>query len=107
MSTNKRRETQSPPRREILSRLLAATFGSYAVTSLAMSLLALALALSSIPGSNNADRVLIATLLSFVLCPVIVILVFSTRSALRAWVGLGLTAVLMSAIIVTLKMALL
>lgn len=105
MSTNKRRETQSPPRREILSRVLAATFGGYAVTSLAMSLLALAL--SSIPGSNNADRVLIATLLSFVLCPVIVILVFSTRSALRAWVGLGLTAVLMSAIIVTLKMALL
>ena len=105
MSTNKRRETQSPPRREILSRVLAATFGGYAVTSLAMSLLALTL--SSIPGSNNADRVLIATLLSFVLCPVIVILVFSTRSALRAWVGLGLTAVLMSAIIVTLKMALL
>lgn len=67
----------------------------------------MALALSSIPGSNNADRVLIATLLSFVLCPVIVILVFSTRSAMRAWVGLGLTAVLMSAIIVTLKMALL
>lgn len=103
MSTNKRRETQSPPRREILSRVLAATFGGYAVTSLAMSLLALAL--SSISGSNNADQVLIATLLSFVLCPVIVILVFSSRSALRAWVGLGLAAVLMGAVIVALEMA--
>ena len=88
-----------------MSRVLAATLGGYAVTSLAMSLLALTL--SSIPGSNNADRVLIATLLSFVLCPVIVILVFSTRSAMRAWVGLGLAAVLMSAVIVALKMALL
>lgn len=101
MSKTTRKEVQPQPihRWGIVSRVLAATLGGYAVTSLAMSLLAL----SSIPGGSDADPVLIATLLSFVLYPVIVILVFSTRSAGRAWVGLGLTALLMSAVIVALK----
>lgn len=81
----------------IFSQLLAACLGGYVLSSLAMSLLALLL--SSIEGSNPANSVLIATLLSFLLYPVIVILVFSTRSALRAWVWLGVAALLMAALL--------
>lgn len=81
----------------VLSRVLAATLGGYGVSALAMALLALLL--SSGPDRQSANSVLFATMLSFVLYPVIVIVVFSVRSALRAWLGLGVIALLLGAAI--------
>lgn len=74
----------------VLSRVLAASVGGYALTALAMTTLAAALPLVS--PASNADGVLSATLLSFAVYTGIAIWVFSVRSATRAWLGLGLVA---------------
>ena len=84
----------------ILSRVLAATLGGYVLSALVMSLLALLL--PRVSGSDPASVVQIATLLSFVLYTAIVIWVFSTANAWRAWFGLGLAALLTGTVIVGL-----
>lgn len=85
----------------VTSRVLAAALGGYAVTSLATAVLALLL--PRIAGSNPASAVLGATLWSFALYTVIVIWVFSTRSATRAWAGLGLSGLVLGAGLLVLK----
>lgn len=92
--------SKAPQRWATLSRVLAASFGSYGVCSLAMSLLALLLSRSL--GSPPAESVMTATLLGLVLCPLLVIAVFISRSAVRAWLGLGLSALLLTAAITLL-----
>lgn len=74
----------------VLSRVLAATVGGYAVTALSMS--ALAAALPRISPASQADGVLTATLLSFAVYTSLAVWAFSARSAPRAWLGLGLIA---------------
>ncbi|MCQ2993731.1 DUF3649 domain-containing protein [Pseudomonas syringae] len=87
----------------ILSRVLAATLGGYVLSALVTSLLALLL--PRVSGSDPASVVQITTLLSFVLYTAIVIWVFSTASAWRAWFGLGLAALLTGAVIVGLTIS--
>jgi branched-subunit amino acid permease len=77
----------------VASRALAAIGGGYAVSSLAVTAFALAL-----PG-RDVDRVVAATLIGLVVYPCAVMWCFATRSALLAWLGLLVTGLLLSAVI--------
>lgn len=66
----------------VASRVLAAAVGGYALTSAATVLLAL------VWPAPKAQAVLWATMISFTVYTVVVIWVFCTRSAGRAWLGL-------------------
>ncbi|WP_050463805.1 DUF3649 domain-containing protein [Herbaspirillum autotrophicum] len=70
----------------VASRALAAILGGYALTAVAIALLALWLPMA------RAEAVLTATLLSFALYAGAVIWVFAARSAWRAWFGILLPA---------------
>lgn len=72
----------------IVSRVLAASVGGYAVAALVSS--ALTLALVRIGGAARADAVLWASVCSFALYTAVAIGVFAARSAGRAWAGLAL-----------------
>lgn len=75
----------------VLARALAAILGGYALASAATVLLSLSLPLARV------DAVAIGTLLSFVVYTCAVLWVFAARSALRAWLGLGLAGALLAA----------
>ncbi|WP_245638679.1 DUF3649 domain-containing protein [Hydrogenophaga palleronii] len=77
-------------RGSVAARVLAASLGAYALTSLATATLALLLPRLSV--TTRAEAVLVASLWSFAIGAVIVMWVFTTRSARRAWLGLGITA---------------
>jgi hypothetical protein len=77
----------------VASRALAAIGGGYAVTSLAVTALALTL-----PG-YPVDRVVAATLIGLVVMPCAVMWCFATSSALKAWLGLLASSLLLGAII--------
>ncbi|QJX01875.1 DUF3649 domain-containing protein [Alcanivorax sp. IO_7] len=64
------------------SRTLVAVFGGYALAAVTTAALALWLPVT------RADAVITGTLLSFLIYTVAVLFAFSTRSALRAWVGI-------------------
>lgn len=73
----------------VASRVAAAALGGYGLTSAATVLLALVLPLS------KANAVATASMLSFALYALVIIWVFSTRSASRAWLWIvGTTAIL-------------
>jgi len=73
----------------VAARAVAAIGGGYVLTATASALVALALPLP------RADAVTIATLLSFVVYTCVILWVFATASALRAWIGvLAVSAVL-------------
>ncbi|TBU99821.1 DUF3649 domain-containing protein [Stutzerimonas kirkiae] len=74
----------------VASRVLAAVLGGYALTSVVTVLLAL------IWPTQQAHAVLAATLLSFAVYACVVIWVFSTRSATRAWLGMVLPTVVLA-----------
>jgi hypothetical protein len=84
----------------VLSRVVAACVGGYAVTALVAS--ALALLLPRMSSASRADAVLIAGLLSFAIYTVVALWVFRARSAWHAWRGLGWLAVLAGLLIVAL-----
>ncbi|SDF57740.1 MULTISPECIES: DUF3649 domain-containing protein [unclassified Duganella] len=72
----------------VLSRIVAAALGGYALTSAATVLVAL------IWPAPKAQAVLWGTMLSFAVYTTAVIWAFTTRSATRAWIGmLGSTVV--------------
>jgi hypothetical protein len=73
----------------IASRVLAATFGGYALTSLLTLFLPLVLATV---GLGQAQTLLAATTASFLVYAAIVLAVFHARSAAQAWVWLAGTA---------------
>ncbi len=87
----------------VASRVLAAALGGYAVTSLATALLARGL--RALEGSSQAGAVLGATLFGFTLYTALVIWVFSTRSATRAWAGMALSALVLGLWLLALRMA--
>ncbi|SNR79928.1 Protein of unknown function [Methylobacillus rhizosphaerae] len=66
----------------VASRILAAVVGGYALTA------AIAILLALVWPIPKAEAVLASTMLSFVIYAAVVIWVFATRSAARAWVGL-------------------
>ncbi|QEI09132.1 DUF3649 domain-containing protein [Pigmentiphaga aceris] len=78
-------------RLSVLSRVVAASVGAYAVTSLISA--AFALALPWVTGASRADAVMLATMLSFAVYTMVALWVFCVRTALRAWIGLGCVAV--------------
>lgn len=73
----------------LLSRIVAALFGGYAVAALA-SVAALALPIS------KPQAVLTGMLASFAIYAGAVIWVFAVRSALKAWIGLIIAAAALS-----------
>ncbi len=82
--------TKSARRRwSIASRVVAASLGGYALTSLLT--LALPLALASL-GIDRAQALLAVTTASFLLYAAIVMAVFHARSAARAWAWLTAVA---------------
>jgi len=70
----------------VASRVLAGFVGGYLLASLATSVMALLLVCVS--GHPRADALLIATMLGFVLYAGVIVWVFSTRTAGRAWLGM-------------------
>jgi len=77
----------------VAARTLAAVGGGYVLTSIASALLAIALPLP------RADAVSIATLLSFVIYTCIILWVFATGSALRAWTGVAASSAMLGAVL--------
>ncbi|MCX5462702.1 DUF3649 domain-containing protein [Alcaligenes parafaecalis] len=77
-------------RLQVLSRIVAATIGGYALASAATVLLTL---LWPLP---KGQAVLATNMLSFVWYTIAVMWVFSTRSATRAWVGMVLPTALIA-----------
>lgn len=77
---------------QVLSRLLAAIFGGYALTSAATVLLALIWPLP------HAQALLASTMLSFILYSGVVLWVFAIQRLRTVWYGLLATTVLCSAL---------
>lgn len=77
----------------VAARAVAAIGGGYVLTAIASSLIALALPLP------RADAVTIATLLSFVVYTCVILWVFATSSALRAWIGVLAVSALLGAVL--------
>jgi hypothetical protein len=86
-------------RLQVLSRIVAATVGGYALAAAATVLLTL---LWPLP---KAQAVLAANMLSFVWYTIAVMWVFSTKSATRAWVGMTLPTALIALLSVLLMPA--
>lgn len=82
MSKLSLRQLAASPRLGVASRTLVAVFGGYALAAVTTAALALWLPV------EWADAVITGTLLSFLIYTVAVLFAFSTRSALRAWVGI-------------------
>ena len=77
----------------VASRALAAIIGGYALTALATFALAIFLPLS------KSEASMTATLLSFVIYTCVVLWVFATRSATRAWLGIVVPCVVLGALV--------
>jgi Protein of unknown function (DUF3649) len=77
----------------VASRAVAAILGGYVLTALATATIAVFLPL--LP----AEASLAATMLSFALYACIVLWVFATRSARRAWAGIALSALVLAALL--------
>lgn len=77
----------------VASRAVAAIVGGYALTALAITALAIFLPLS------RAEASMTATLLSFLIYGCVVIWVFATRTAWRAWAGIIGPGVVLGALV--------
>lgn len=84
----------------VASRMLAATAGGYALASATAAGLGLALARS---GGNSVDAVLWATMLGFIVHAVAALWAFGCANARRAWLGIGVPAVLLGALALGLR----
>ena len=80
-------------RLDVAVRALAAVAGAYAVTTLAVTALALTL-----PG-RDVDVVLASTLAGLAVFPLATMWSFAARSALRAWAGLVVVALVCGGVI--------
>jgi len=78
-------------RLHVLARAIAAIIGGYVVTGLVVACLARLLPMRA------AEASIAATLASFAIYAGIVVTVFSTRSMLRVWIGLGGALLLLGA----------
>ena len=77
----------------VASRSVAAIVGGYVLAALVTMLLSVSLPMT------RSEAVMTATLLSFAIYTCAVMWVFATRSALRAWLGLAITAAVIAAIL--------
>jgi len=71
----------------VTSRVVAGFLGGYLVASVATSVLALLIV--RLLDHPRADALLISTMLSFVLYACLIVWVFSTGTATRAWLGIA------------------
>jgi hypothetical protein len=85
----------------VASRAVAGALGGYVLASLFTAVLALLLPMLS--GASRASALLTATMLSFAVYAGAVVWVFSARSAVRAWMGLGIPSAVLSAVLMALK----
>ena len=83
----------------VFSRAVAAIAGGYGLSALVATALALALP------TSRAEAAMTGTLTAFVVYPVAVMWVFATATALRAWAGLALAAVLPGAVVLLARLA--
>ena len=67
----------------VCSRIVAAVFGGYALAAVT------SIGLAGILPMQRGDAVMTALLLNFLFYCLAVLWVFATRSALRAWIGIG------------------
>ena len=74
----------------LIARILAAAPGGYALTALITLVLSL---LMHRIGIGKAEAVLTSTMTSFLLYTGIIMAIFHTRTARRAWIGLIIAAV--------------
>lgn len=84
----------------VASRALAATAGGYALASATAAGFGLILARS---GTGGVDAVLWATMLSFVVHAIAALWAFGCANARRAWLGIGIPAVLLGALALALR----
>ena len=84
----------------VVSRALAAIGGGYALASATAAGLALLLART---GSSGVDAVLWASMLAFIVHAIAALWAFGCASARRAWLGIGIPTVLLSALAFSLK----
>lgn len=80
----------------VLSRTIAAIGGGYCVSALVASALALCLP------TTRAEAAMTGTLTAFVVYPIAVMWVFACATALRAWAGLALAALLPGAVVLAM-----
>lgn len=80
-------------RLSVASRALAAIIGGYALTALATFALAIFLPMS------RAEASMTATLSSFLIYTCVVIWVFATRTAWRAWAGILASMVVLGGLV--------
>lgn len=85
----------------VLSRLIAAAFGGYFVTAALVAVLSLALSWFGLV--SRAEAVQAATLCSFLAYLVLVLWVFSTRTARRSWTVLAVVGVILTALFTHLQ----
>ena len=78
---------------QIISRVVAAAVGGYALSSL------VAIGFSIVLPMARSEAVHVGTMASFVMYVSVILWVFSTASAGRAWAGLFLCAVLLGTLI--------
>lgn len=89
----KARRSHWARRGAVLSRLLAALLGGYALSALLTAVLALHLPL------EPSEAMLVGTMLSFLAYALAVMWAFAARHALRAWTGLLAPILLLAAIL--------
>lgn len=77
----------------VASRAVAAILGGYVLSALATFALAIFLPLS------RAEASMTATLLSFLIYTCVVLWVFATRTAWRAWMGIVVPSLVLGALI--------
>ena len=77
----------------VASRSVAAIVGGYVLAALVTMLLSVSLPMA------RSEAVMTATLLSFAIYTCVVMWVFATRSALRAWLGLAIPAAVIATIL--------
>lgn len=84
----------------VASRALAAIGGGYALAAATAAGVGLALARA---GSSGVEAVLWASMLAFIVHAIAALWAFGCASARRAWLGIGIPAVLLGALVLALK----
>lgn len=83
---------------QIVSRILAATVGGYAVANISAILLSFILPMS------RSEAVMTSLLLSFAIYTLAILWVFAVKSVLKAWLGLVIPSVLLGALALLVKL---
>ena len=78
---------------DVTSRVIAAAGGGYLLTTVA------SIAIAAVLPVGRADAVMTAMLLTFAIYVAAIVWAFAARSAIRAWLGLGIPIALSAALV--------